>query len=187
MPEIIYSNPLDVISSKVFGIFDAFRSNAKLNSIDDSFQTVLLLVSLYKDGVINESSFTNDFDVQELKSLIHNSSLNLQTKEGYIKIVEALSSSLAMLFSQPLNYFSFLFFQLEKNMLVENFPRIFDELLYKLSEAQGKYTSEFIQPYEITRFIMNLAKVKDKDTIYNPFAGLASFATFLNNTKLVIF
>lgn len=183
MPEIIYSNPLDVISSKVFGIFDAFRSNAKLNSIDDSFQTVLLLVSLYKDGVINESSFTNDFDVQELKSLIHNSSLNLQTKEGYIKIVEALSSSLAMLFSQPLNYFSFLFFQLEKNMLVENFPRIFDELLYKLSEAQGKYTSEFIQPYEITRFIMNLAKVKDKDTIYNPFAGLASFATFLNNTN----
>ena len=119
MPEIIYSNPIDVIAFKVFGVFHAFRSNSKLNSIDDSFQTVLLLVSLYKDGVINESSFTNDFDLYELKSLIHNSSLNSQKKDEYIQIVETLNTSLNILFSQPLNYFSFLFFQLEKNMLVE--------------------------------------------------------------------
>lgn len=183
MPEIIYSNPIDVVSYKIFRLFDVFRSNSKLNTIDDSFQIVLLLVSLYKDGVINENSFNNYFDVYELKSLILNSTLNSQNKDAYIQIVDTFNNSLTILFSEPLNYFSFLFFQLEKRMLLENFPRIFDELLYKLSEAHGKHTSEFIQPYEITRFIMNLAKVKDNDTIYNPFAGLASFATFLNNTN----
>lgn len=183
MPEIIYSNPIDVVSYKIFRLFDVFRSNSKLNTIDDSFQIVLLLVSLYKDGVINENSFNNYFDVYELKSLILNSTLNSQNKDAYIQIVDTFNNSLTILFSEPLNYFSFLFFQLEKRMLLENFPRIFDELLYKLSEAHGKHTSEFIQPYEITRLIMNLAKVKDNDTIYNPFAGLASFATFLNNTN----
>ncbi|WP_374362732.1 N-6 DNA methylase [Cloacibacterium sp.] len=183
MPEIIYSNPIDVVSYKIFRLFDVFRGNSKLNTIDDSFQIVLLLVSLYKDGVINENSFNNYFDVYELKSLILNSTLNSQNKDAYIQIVDTFNNSLTILFSEPLNYFSFLFFQLEKRMLLENFPRIFDELLYKLSEAHGKHTSEFIQPYEITRLIMNLAKVKDNDTIYNPFAGLASFATFLNNTN----
>ncbi|MGV7105697.1 N-6 DNA methylase [Flavobacterium sp. U410] len=175
MPEIIYSNPLDVISSKVYGIFDAFRSNSKLNTIDDSFQIVLLLISLYKDGVINESSFTNDFDVQELKSLIHNSSLNLQTKEGYIKIVEALSSSLAMLFSQPLNYFSFLFFQLDRKDLINNFSGLFDSILHKFFDSIGKYSGEFLFPDEISKLMLNIAKLNDNATIYNPFAGPATF------------
>jgi type I restriction enzyme M protein len=44
MPEIIYSNPLDVISFKFFGIFDAFKSNSKLNTNDDSFQIVLIII-----------------------------------------------------------------------------------------------------------------------------------------------
>lgn len=183
MPEIVYKNPLDVITFKVFGIFDAFKRNSKLYNIDDSVQIVLLLVSLYKDGIINENSFITNFSVPELKSLIKNSSLNSEIKEAYLHIVDVLKPSLVILFSQPLDYFSFLFFQLEKKMLVENFPKIFDGLLYKLSDAQGKNTGEFIQPYEITRFILNLAKVMDNDTIYNPFAGLASFATFLNNSN----
>ena len=182
MPSIVYSNPLDVITFKIFGVFDAFRSNSKLNRLEDSVQIALLLVSLYKDGVISEKSFTEDFGVKDLKNLIIKSKLNTNTKDIYLVIIETFSDSLSKLFSQPLNYLSLLLFQIEKENLVENFSEIFDALLYKLSEAQGKYTNEFIQPYEITRFIMNLAKVKDNDTIYNPFAGLASFATFLNNT-----
>ena len=180
MPEIIYSNPLDVISSKVYGIFDAFRSNSKLNTIDDSFQIVLLLISLYKDGVINENSFANDFDVQELKSLIHNSSLNSQTKEGYIKIVEALSTSLAMLFSQPLNYFTFLFFQLDRKDLINNFSGLFDSILHKFFDSIGKYSGEFLFPDEISKLMLNIAKLNENATIYNPFAGPASFGILSN-------
>ena len=180
MPEIIYSNPLDVISSKVYGIFDAFRSNSKLNTIDDSFQIVLLLISLYKDGVINENSFVNDFDVQELKSLIHNSSLNSQTKEGYIKIVEALSTSLAMLFSQPLNYFTFLFFQLDRKDLINNFSGLFDSILHKFFYSIGKYSGEFLFPDEISKLMLNIAKLNENATIYNPFAGPASFGILSN-------
>jgi type I restriction enzyme M protein len=44
MPEIVYKNPLDVITFKIFGIFDAFRQNSKFNNIEDSVQIFLLLV-----------------------------------------------------------------------------------------------------------------------------------------------
>lgn len=183
MPEIVYKNPIDVITFKIFGIFDAFRQNSKFNNIEDSVQIVLLLVSLYKDEVINEESFTNDLDISKLKVLVVESKLNNQSKETYLHVIEVLSSSLAILFSQPLNYLSFHLFQLNKNELNKNFSKLFDHFLYKLSEALGKYTNEFIQPFELTRFIMNLAKVKHNSKIYNPFAGLASFATFLNKTN----
>jgi type I restriction enzyme M protein len=180
MPEIIHSNPLDVISFKVFGIFDAFRSDSKLNTIDNSFQIVLLLVSLYKDGVINEGSFTNDFDVQELKSLILNSSLNSQTKEGYIKIVEALSTSLANLFSQHLNYFSLLFFQLDRKDLINNFNRLFDSILHRYFNSIGKFSGEFLFPNEISMLMLNVAQLNENETIYNPFSGPASFGILSN-------
>jgi type I restriction enzyme M protein len=183
MPEIVHSNPVDVITFKIFGIFDAFRSNANLNNIEDSVQIVLLLVSLYKDSIINEECFTNDFNISKLEVLIVESKLNNDSKKTYLIIINTFSDSLSKVFSQPLNYLSFHLFQIEKEILAENFSKIFDESLYKLSEVQGKYTNEFIQPYEITRFIMNLAKVEENSTIYNPFAGLASFATFLNNSN----
>lgn len=182
MPEIVYSKPVDVITFKIFGIFDAFRTNPKLNDLEDAVQIVLLLVSLYKDDVINEKSFSKDFSITDLKTLINDSNINAETKDAFLLIINVLSDSLEKVFSQSLNYFSFHLFQIEKAMLSEYFPQAFDSLLYKLSEAQGKYTRELIQPYEVTRLIMNLANVKNNGAIYNPFAGLASFATFLNNT-----
>lgn len=182
MAKVEYSNQVDFISFKIFGVFDAFRANPKLNHIEDSVQIVLLLVSLYKDGVISEKTFTNDFGISDLKTLILESKLNAETKETYFLIIDTLSDSLSKVFSQTLGYLSFHLFQIEKELLSENFSSIIDDVIYRISQSQGRYAGEFIQPYEITRFIMNLAKVKDNDTIYNPFAGLASFATFLNNT-----
>jgi type I restriction enzyme M protein len=175
MPEIIYSNPIDVIAFKVFGIFHAFRGNTNLNNIEDSVQIVLLLVSLHKDGVINENSFSNDFSVSKLKSLILDSSLNSEKKEIYLIIVETLNESLSILFSQPLNYFSFLLFQLEKEMLVKDFSKYFDGILFKLYDSLGKDYGQYLLPKEIRRLMFNLANVKSNSSIYNPFAGPASF------------
>lgn len=183
MAKVVYSKPVDVISFKIFGIFDAFRANPKLNHLEDTVQIVLLLVSLYKDDVINQKTFANDFDISNLKKLIFESNLNAETKETYFLIIDALNDSLSKVFSQSLEYLSFHLFQIEKELLIENFSNIVDDVIYRIAQSQGRYTGEFIQPYEITRFIMNLAKLKDNDTVYNPFAGLASFATFLNNTQ----
>lgn len=62
----------------------------------------------------------------------------------------------------------------------ENFPEIFDSILYKLADSQGRFGGEYIQPVELTRFICKLADVPSNGKIYNPFAGLASFAVFFD-------
>lgn len=180
MPEIVYKNPLDVITLKIFGIFDAFRQNSKFNSIEDSVQIVLLLVSLYKDDVINEETFTNDLDFSKLKALVVESKLNNQSKETYLHVIEVLTSSLVILFSQPLNYFSFVFFKLEKNELEENFSQVFDSFLYKYFESIGRFSGEFLFPDEISRLMLKVAQLNKNATIYNPFAGPASFGTLSN-------
>lgn len=179
MPEIIHTNPLDVISFKVFGIFDAFRSNSKLNNIEDSIQIVLLMVSLHKDGVIDENSFTNITDISDLKSLILKSSLNKEIKDAYLHIVEALKPSLVILFSQPLEYLSFHLFQIDKEQLTDNFSKIFDSLLHKLYNSQGRVYGQYLLPEEVSRLMFNLANIKTNTRVYNPFAGPASFGVML--------
>jgi type I restriction enzyme M protein len=175
MPEIVHSNPVDVITFKIFGIFDAFNSNANLNSQKHAVQIVLLLVSLYKDGIINENSFTDDIDISKLKKLILESQLNNKTIEAYLLIIDLLGDSLSNVFKQPINYLSFLLFQIEKEKLVENFSKIFDDLVYKLYDSFGRFSGQSLLPKEITRLMFNLANIKANATIYNPFAGTASF------------
>lgn len=183
MPEIVYSNPVDVVSFKVFGIFDAFRTNSKLNNIEDSVQIVLLLVSLYKDGVIYEKTFTNNFSLSNLKTLILESNLNKETKETYFSIIDVLSDSLSKVFSQPLDYISFHLFQIEKELLTENFSSIVDDIIYRISQSQGRYAGEFIQPVELTRLMCGLANLRKNSKVFNPFAGLASFDVYLNKSQ----
>ncbi|SJN52318.1 Type I restriction-modification system, DNA-methyltransferase subunit M [Sphingobacterium faecium PCAi_F2.5] len=180
MTNKVYLNPVDVISFKIFSIFDAFRSSEKLHYLESSLQVVLLFVSLYKDGLINEKSFPNRLDIQDLNDLITNSELNEETKQYYVLIIDVLSDSLSKVLSESTHYFSFLLFEIEKENLKNNFAAIIDEVIYRISQSQGRYAGEFIQPLELTRFMCGLANLKTDAKVFNPFAGLASFSVYLN-------
>lgn len=175
-----YTNPVDAISFKIFGIFDAFRNSEKLHYLESSLQVVLLFVSLYKDGLINENSFSNTLDKHDLKALIINSELNEETKRYYVLIIEALGNSLSKVLNEPMGYFSFLLFEIEEDILRNNFASIIDDVIYRVSQSQGRYAGEFIQPLELTRFMCGLADLKRNAKVFNPFAGLASFAVHNN-------
>lgn len=183
MAKVVYSKPVDVISFKILGIFDAFRTNPKFNNLQDSVPVVLLLVSLYKDAVINERTFKDEFGLLDLKSHILESNLNTETKETYLMIFDVLSDSLSKLFSQPLGYLSFLLFQIEKELLSEHFSNVIDDVIYRISQSQGRYAGEFIQPFELTRFMCSLANIKSNSKVFNPFAGLASFDVFFSKNQ----
>ncbi|MFD2939707.1 N-6 DNA methylase [Flavobacterium notoginsengisoli] len=183
MPEIVYSKPVEFVSFKIFGLFDAFRNNSKLNNLEDSVQITLLLVSLYKDRIIDESSFSNDLEVEVLKKLVIKSNLNNENKETYLLILDALSDSLSKVFSQSLTYLSFLLFQIENELLVKHFPSVVDDVIYRIAHAHGRTSGEFIQPVELTRFMNGLANLNIDSKVYNPFAGLASFGIDLNQDQ----
>ena len=67
---------------------------------------------------------------------------------------------------------------IQESTLLSHFANIFDELLYKISNLQGRYSGEYIQPHELGRFVSQIVELPDDASIYNPFAGLASFGIF---------
>lgn len=183
MAKVVCTNPVEVISFKIFGVFDAFRTNPKLNHLGDSVQIVLLFVSLYKDGVICEKTFTNEFSLSDLNTLILESNLNTDTKDTYLLVFEVLRDSLSIVFSQPIDYLNFHLFQIEKELLSENFSSVIDDTIYRISQSQGRYAGEFIQPLELTRLMCGLANLSINSKVFNPFAGIASFNIYLNKSQ----
>lgn len=169
-----YNNEnIKFISHEVWRIFDVLRGSLPIENL----QVVLFLLSAYKDGLIDDSRYRYYGD-------INHEVLNLILNDGkYNSVIEIYSPIIKSFDPQKLEEILHFLSLINKNDLNENFSKIFDALLYRLSVAQGKYSGEFIQPVEISRFIMNLANLPDYATVYNPFAGVASFGTFLNRNQ----
>ena len=169
-----YKNPVDAMSYKIFNLFDIFRGNSALYN-DESIQIILLVVSLYKDGIVNSEMMNRDFSIYGLKNSILESNLNEDSKEAYLSVIKVLYDSLSKVINHSLDYLCFYLFDIEKELLVEYFPAIFDDVIYLIAKVQGRYTAEFNQPKELTSFINSLVELKPDAKVFNPFAGVASF------------
>lgn len=64
-----------------------------------------------------------------------------------------------------------------------NFPELFDFILFKITKIHGKFSGDYLQPNELTQFILEFMDIKDDSKVYNPFGGLASFGVFLKPTN----
>ena len=57
----------------------------------------------------------------------------------------------------------------------EYYPQLFDDLLYSISGYQGK-SGPFMQPREFSQLIYSLVDLPQGAKVYDPFAGVATFA-----------
>lgn len=178
-----YTNPVDAMTFKVFNIFEAFRANPELKNNEESTQIVLLLVSLYNDGIVSYQTINKDFSVVNLKRLISESNLDDDFKQTYISVIDVLFDSLSKVINHSLDCICFYLFQIEKELLNQYFPAIFDDTIYRIAQSQGRYAAEFIQPVELTRFMYGLVDLKMDAKVFNPFAGIASFGINLHDEQ----
>ncbi len=137
----------------------------------------LFLLSAYYDRIIKKEflDWGNDyhgFIYQAIKSDPRYSKLS----NVYFPIIQNIPDEKL---AELLHHFS----KFNLNMLGHNFDEIFDNLLFKLADVQGKYSGEFLLPSEISKFIMEIAETSAGAKIFNPFAGLASFAIHLKNRE----
>ncbi|MQP53297.1 N-6 DNA methylase [Flavobacterium sp. LMO9] len=157
------------ISNEIWRIFDYLRTSIPAEDL----HVLLFFLSGYKDGLFDT--------LQEEYIDLNNDLIDYYHRDRkYYNIAEVYSSIIRFIPRQKLSEIVLLFNRINQNELQEFFPEIFDSILYRISNAQGKNSGEFIQPLEISRLIMNLADLDKNATVYNPFAGLASFATFLH-------
>ena len=66
---------------------------------------------------------------------------------------------------------------INSNVTIDHFfaALIFEEILYEQALYLPKFRREFVQPIEITDFILQLADTDRSMHVYNPFAGTASY------------
>lgn len=164
------------VKAKLWKAFDALRLE---DNVED-YYLVLFLLSLYKDNVLKiDSSDEENLSLED----IENALLESDVKEDYKKIYEFFQPTLQTLSSNALTSITQTICDLDHSIVSNNFPELFDSVLYDLTKSQGKMGGESIQPLEITRLINRLSQLPKDANVYNPFAGLASFATNIQNKQ----
>ena len=179
MSKIEYKDLLDVMVGKIFKIFHIFAESSNVSS-EESTPLVLLMVSMFKDSLIHAQSLNNydSFDkfLETIDRLSHGQEKNVQ----YQDIVQIMRQSLAKINNHCYKRICYTLCELDDKFLKENFAKVFDNVLYRVSQSQGRYFGEFLQPIELTRLITGMAELKPGSKVYNPFAGLASFSIYLD-------
>jgi len=138
----------------------------------------LYLLSAYYEGVININDFNSvNTPYGYLKGALTSKSEYDELYEYYQKTLDSI----------PINILNDLFQNLE-NIDIYSYngelSELFDDLLFKLLDNQGRLSSVFALPPEISGFINHMAKSympgTEYDFVFNPFAGLGSLSPIAN-------
>ncbi len=65
----------------------------------------------------------------------------------------------------------------------EEIPALFEEYLEILTRYEGRKSGEYYQPKELTKLMCSLANLPENASVYNPFAGIASFGVEFKNVE----
>ncbi len=169
----INKDQVEQITNQIWRIFNSLRGVVKF----EDFEVVLFILSAYKDELLDNSFQMHSWDSS---SKLLNS---INAVEKYKKIVNIYAPIIVSLPHEKTEEILHYIHEININDLQNNFPAVFDNILYNLSNSQGKMYGEFIQPIELSRFVLNLANLPEDASIYNPFAGLASFGIFLKQNQ----
>jgi len=137
----------------------------------------LFLLSAYYDRIIKKEFLDGGNDYLQL---IYNA---LDSKPGYSELMDVYFPIIDNIPRRNLGNLLHQFSWLDLNMPEHNFDEIFDILLFQLADFQGKYSGEFLLPFEISQFLIKIADIPRGAKVFNPFAGLASFAIHLENNE----
>ena len=171
---------VEIIKHQISGIYNILK-RSKLGT--DESHVILLLISLYKDDQISKDFLYNQ-DKVELTEMVSDWHTHYKNAHSdYQPIIEAFRSSLLKLSEGGFENIIDHLFQIDKMTLKENFKDIFETILYQVANSQGKSGGGSMQPLELTRFICNLADLPKNSKVFNPFAGLASFGVYLDESQ----
>ena len=169
-------SPVEALKSKIWSMFDILRSE-RITS--DDYNVLLFLLSAYKDGLFNIEILNENGNLKErLVHCLHNS--ESEVAHQYKVLFDCFEPIVVRLSDDGIRRIISIFNELNSEMLNEQFPDIFDSVLFRITQSQGRFGGEFIQPAELTRLISGLADLQPNSTVYNPFAGLASFGVYFN-------
>src|SRR5687768_13792276 len=127
MSQTEYKNPLDVAVSKIFGIFHILSESNRFYSSEEPIQLVLLILSMFKDGLIGVKSFNEHDSFDKFEKTLDLISQG-HGDPFYNLIVNHLSIGLSKIERQSYNRICKVLSDLDNKYLRENFTEIFDDV-----------------------------------------------------------
>lgn len=185
MEENMKKSPAEEIESKFWSMFDIIRGK-----VDMSESYILLLyLSLYKDDLLSKiytlintdlapklaQRFANEYADKLPENKRELSKSYDSIIQGFFHYYEDIDEPEIFEIVEKLE-------EIDRKILSEYFPEVFDSILYKIVQSQGRNSGEFIQPVELTRLICSFYEMPENSSVFNPFAGLASFGVFLDQS-----
>lgn len=151
-----------------------------LKEVGISGDPILFLVVAYRyfnSGI--SSSNTPGFENKKIiiESLVKLSN-NLNIKHSIV--IDPIIKEINQINNRRLDTILHKISVLNQNIVEEDFPDFFDVVLEELVKYEGIRSSLFLQPTELTLFISALIKKQDYSSVYNPYAGMASYEIILD-------
>lgn len=162
---------IEAFKSKIWSMFDILRIE---NITSESYHVLLFILSAYKDGLFDKEILKETKNLNKrLIDKLHSIDSDLANK--YYSILISFEPTILQLSESGLRKIISQMIEFDSVILKDHFPEVFDNILYRIAQSQGRFGGEFIQPIELTSLICNIADLQPRSRIFNPFAGLASF------------
>ena len=164
-------------------IWEMFNVVVSEGISSNNYDFILLLLSAYKDGIINREILWFEPNLNEalISQLYRSYEGNYEIYRPYQGITKFYESVIRHLSERGLRRIIDILSQVNKETLIKDFANIFDDVLYKIYRSQGRYGGEFLQPLQITRLISSIVSLPKGAKVFNPFAGIASFGVYLED------
>lgn len=169
-------DPVSEIKSKLWESLNLLRGSVSLTD----FHFILFLLTLQRNNLLDKIDTT---EPDEIKHKINVFILKFEGKDADLlkELYEFYRETMYDISDINLYEIIQVLRGLDQMLLKEYFSEIFDDFLYNLYKSIGKLGGESVLPKEVASFICSLAELTEHDSVYNPFAGIASFAVFLEN------
>lgn len=170
---------LEKIKTKLWSILKVFKKE-NISSYD--YHVLLFFLSAYKDGILSADLIDGKHTLNvNLNERLDNS--NTELSNQYRSIIHVFEPSMQRLSDIGLKDVFNKIAAINRQVLTDNFTFLFNSVLFRISQSQGRYAGEFIQSVELTRLMCNLADLEKSANVFNPFAGIASFNIFLSQDQ----
>ena len=180
------SDVMKIMTPKIWNLFRYVKAVDAHSS--GEYYLVLLLLSLYKDRIINK---TDTLDLPNIKhaflQLLYNANkwhfddpVKLNT---YSQVVPEYIAYVENLEDKTISGLVHSLLDIDIDFLSDNFSEVFEDVLGYIVTSTNTYPNAHIQPEELTMLIFGLADLQNEAKIYNPFAGMASYGLCLSDSQ----
>ena len=159
-------NNMTELKNRIWKLFDVLRSDVNT----EDYSVVLLFIYLRSENLIAQHLLNERHPKHVFIQLLQNAK-----SESLQKVFDVFFPSVDRLSERSVNNIIDLLSAIDSEWLKENLAFVYDETLERIALSHGRRGGEFIQPKELTEFVKSYVGSTKGLSVFNPFAGAASF------------